>query len=237
MEIVELTRLRWSRIASYVVAVPSTPARLGRAGRSREGNADVRVLRIEPGGADRGNGTNRVGSAPHPGGRCGLGAGGRRAAPPRRGWPGRLLRARGFARQRERRRDDCGDGPGGRSRPRRRALAFGSDRWVPAPSLDQAGFGATTSPVIRIGAEASGSADGHTSARGHQLHHRPGVSTGSRPARNDEAARAVAITRSAAWNDGAPSCTSSACQVPPFEEARGDAGQGGTPKRSVCNNA
>src|SRR5690349_23125252 len=81
----------------------------------------------------------------------------------------------------------------------------------------------------------SGSALGHRSNRGHQAHHRPGVSDGSRPPRSAAAERAAAITRSAAWNKSS-SWTSSTCHVPPSK--KNDATRyGGTPNRSVWSRA
>ncbi len=50
MEIVELTRLRWSKIASYVAAYETPGGWAAQVGHGT-GNADVRVLRIEPGGS------------------------------------------------------------------------------------------------------------------------------------------------------------------------------------------
>ena len=50
MEIVELTRLRWSKIASYVAAY-ETPGGWAAQVAHGMGNADVRVLRVEPGGS------------------------------------------------------------------------------------------------------------------------------------------------------------------------------------------
>ena len=49
MEIVELTRLPWSRIASFVTAY-ETPGGWAAQVAHGNGNAEVRVLRVEPGG-------------------------------------------------------------------------------------------------------------------------------------------------------------------------------------------
>ena len=50
MEIIELTRLSWSKIASYVAAY-ETPGGWAAQVAHGMGNTDVRVLRVEPGGS------------------------------------------------------------------------------------------------------------------------------------------------------------------------------------------